>query len=1341
MEMEHEIKQATQLLQAQRAVDRDEQPLAWIRNRLSSQAGTVYTPREVNKVLAEVVEADGSVGVVKALLALGADVNFVRKRHSSTWNKLTHRNQPSERNNILIRAVTRCRPETVHAIAAHADQANLDSALHHAIARGNLAVVAALMEHGASPVHLHDDFQEVVFHDQLPLLKVLLSGHHLPCLACRSTGLRIAVENRSVEAVRLLLEHWADVNYGDAVALTRAVELLRPDLVSLLLSGPVQPSSRSLDAAVGKLHPLLGDHETGPNREMLELCLAAGATGPETIRLVTEGLIDLVRRRQTHLIGIILRYKRAPGQFEAAALIEAIRAEHMDVVAKLLEFKPSSTSLAIAISQTVGVGGPQFRYEATHLLIQSGARGPCAGEALAKTVHCLVANMKRGDKASIERDTRLFHLLLHEGKADVDWGKGEALQVAVRSASVGLVEEILAKEPSPESLGTALKWAMDIRDGNKKQVLVEMLVRRRIDEDAAGNALVTIFKTEPGNAPVAELLLTRASVNYNDGEVFIHAIRNFRPETFHLLLGQGIGYKALFTAVTEGLKAPRPDRKLLFGDLVARMQLDHLNIALKHIVLEHDSDLDVARMLLDSGAEPAYEDGLCIKHAASMLNHDLLSLLSAYLAQHSSIYTQALAAIISRGKQWIAFEHVEVINILLQHGASGHIAGKAMIDVVDQLVCQPSRADLADTFLRKMFAANVDVNHENGKAISIAASRGDLFLLRLLLANGATPSSATLALTAAIMAHHDEPLLLQIVGVLSEQETAVPDFNRSIPGLPPPIFQCLKAYGHSVVVLDSLVRAGCRLETTVPMQVFSHHARDRKDRSVSSEMEPVSVLMWALLQEEGLISLPVIAALIRHGADLSYTTPLSRTTPLLVAAKSGRIDIVRLLLESGARISVKDALGHSALFYASRSGNAKLVELLLGSKPPLNDGSLHEACRGFHVRVMQLLLEAGHDANFRSIKHGGRTALGEIALRAAPPADVAIAEEALDLLAAAEASPLLKVDGKTVIFLALDNEHNETITKLLLERMLYRTLNSLENTYQHGTLHYSPTMYIAKGILLGPPSEILLQLLKAHGCEDRYYATIEETQPHDAVGLPEEIRDYERERRARERQRRLVEEEHASAIRREREKAAAVAQLEADKHHHTVQQREELSQQQRRHRGLDHHQAIQMKAEKHHAEAQIKLSAAGVHSSIRWQKHADDLAMQAQKRDADLAHRQASHQQRVERQRDEAALEAGADELRRAREEQRQRLTYENQKMVQEYEMLCRRRQLEREALDARVAGAREKHEMKMTELRSHRGNIIGQVNLEELRRWHEIERRMKLGAAPIAVEGKKLLA
>lgn len=843
-------------------------------------------------------------------------------------------------------------------------------------------------------------------------------------------------------------------------------------------------------------------------------------------------------------------------------------------------------------------------------------------------------------------------------------------------------------------------------------------------------------------------------------------------------------YKALFTALLEALKAPRPDRTIVFGELLGRLQLDHLNTALKHIVLEETMDLPLAGMLLNAGAESTYEDGICIKHAASKLDPDLLSLLSEYSGQSEAIYTQALAAIINRGKQWIAFEHVDVIDILLRHGASRQITNRAMVEIVDHLAGRESQEDLAKALLGKLFVANVDVNYENGKAISIAASRGDPRLLSYLLANGATSSSATFALTAAIMAHHDEALLLQLIDIFANQRSATPDFDRSLPGLPPPIILCLKSYGHSVAIVDRLVKAGCRLEATIPMPVCSNEFDNEGGGAVDSGSEPITVLMWALLQEKKLISSAVISALLGHGgkfcsvnrhasllteaADVSFAASRSRMTPLLLAVKSGRTDLAQVLLDAGARVSTKDVLGHSALFYAARAGNADLVSLLLKSKPIVNDGSLHEASRGFHVQVMKLLLEAGHDPNYRSSKHGGRTALGEMALKATVPRDIAVAEEALDLLASVEASPLLKVHGKTVIFLALDNQHNEAITRVLLDRMLYKTLNSHENTYQQGIYHYSPTMYIAKSLLLGPPSQALLQLLKNHGGEDRFYATIEEVQPPDAVGLPEEIRDYERGRRARERQNRLLDEDHAATLRRERERAHAHLQLRDEEHTLKLRQSDELSEQKRRHRGLDHQQAVQLKAEAHHVASDIRAGEANVTSQLRWQRHRDDMAMLAQRRDSDAAHRRRAHAQRLDERRDRARLADEQGELRHARslahlrdvqrrrwagreDRNRQQLEFENLRMVQEYEHQWRRKQLERERMEEKErmlaerdgrkrAGAREKHELKMTELRTQRGNIIGQVNLEELRRWQASQQASQHGVV-VAGAGRKLLA
>ncbi len=142
--------------------------------------------------------------------------------------------------------------------------------------------------------------------------------------------------------------------------------------------------------------------------------------------------------------------------------------------------------------------------------------------------------------------------------------------------------------------------------------------------------------------------------------------------------------------------------------------------------------------------------------------------------------------------------------------------------------------------------------------------------------------------------------------------------------------------------------------------------------------------------------------------------PLQRPerTPLILAAKAGRLDVVQMLIKAGAKQPAKDIFHRSALFYASRSGNVGAVSLLLQGKPSKNDGSLHEAARCFHPEVIRLLLDAGHDIDYRSTKHGGRTALGEMALRGRVPDDIATAEEAAELLKEEGANPWCKCMGK-----------------------------------------------------------------------------------------------------------------------------------------------------------------------------------------------------------------------------------------------------------------------------------------------------------------------------------------
>ncbi|KAH8890162.1 ankyrin [Thozetella sp. PMI_491] len=1384
--MDFDLEEAKRLLKLHREAATAEK--SSIRLRLRSSPDGVYSYTEANHVLAEVVGRNGRVGLVQALLSLGADVNFTRRRSLKSWDKLARRHQQEERSDILQRATRQGSAEIVHALADYSDQITLDSALLDAMARQDLAVMKALLVHGADPAELHEDFLNLISQNHVSMVKLLLEGPRLPCLSCRSSGLRIAVKNKTPEMMRILLKSGADINHDSASALLLAVDCWRPDFVAMLIGGPVAPLPSSLDQAAGRAHSKMGADESDEGRAILHMCLEGGGAGPETNRILTKGVVDAVRNRQLQLLDTLLKFTTPSGQYEAVTLVEAIKAQQIDTLVKLLAFKPSPQSLTVSVGQAIQEDDVDVRYKVTQLLIGAGAQGQCVADAFIEVTKWVIDNEQYKGTTMEETDRKIFDLLLDDGNADINHRAGRALQIAVTSPCMDVAWRIVEKQPSPDALGASLPLAMGLEDIEERRSMVEMLVRNNVAQEALDKALVEAVKGGPPNRPVIELLLSRGNINYNNGEAFIFAIRNSDKDTLRELLKQGASYKALFTATMEALKVARPERPAMLRELTGRLELDHLNLALKYIALEPYPDVELARVLLQAGADATLENGVCIKHAACNLDAKSLHVLTQFSERNEAIFTQAFLGLVNRGKQWIAFEHLELVNLLLSYGASGDVVNRAMVDVVDQLAGNPAQRDLAEKLVDMLIVSGADVNYEDGKVLGIAAGSGDAALLAQLLGQGATMESATFAFSTAIMAHHDEQQLLELIDVFVDERTTTPDVRRPLPGMLPPLLLCLNYYG-SVALLDRLWKLGCDLDSTIPYEVYADESDPSRQSIDGFGKEPVTALMWALLQPDQKIGAHLIDAMIKRDADVSYMAPRSKATPLILAAKQGRLDVAQLLIEAGAKQPAKDVFQRSALFYASRSGNHNLVALLLNGKPGKNDGSLHEASRCFHPKVMQMLMDAGHDADYRSTKHGGRTALAEMALLGRIPADVSTAEEAAEMLKDAGANPLVQVHGSSVMFLALDNQEPVPIVQMLLEKILWKYVNDEACIYQEGDLNYSPTMYVAKGIAKSPPSASadLIRLLKDHGATDRYYATIEKAQPADAVGLPAHIQDYEDARRARERRLQLEEEEHSIALRREAEQAQHRVRIADLEHDSVIRHGDALSAQALRHRGLAHNQDIQIEAEKHHNTSNIAMSEANTRSRIGWQAHRDteemraevrgnDLAHAAQTRAADLEHARQVQTQRVNERaqnwelkhnireqrhlqdlghraaRDQQALgkrEAlHAAELRQKALDKAQDLEHKKQLDQHDYwttvnknraqlayhragamDKLEAQKQIqwhdrENRLLQDQATSDREmrSHRMKMLELETERGNMIGKVNLEEWGRWKQIQ-------------------
>ncbi len=560
-----------------------------------------FSYKEVNQVLDQAIDHGQPAALVGAILDLGADVNHVQRRSSNLWKKVTRQAHGPERSEVLQKAARKSPADVVQVLAEQADQENLDAALHNAIVRGDLAVVRVLLRGGADPAELHDDFEQAVSRRDKDLVSVLLSAAKLPCQRCRSSGLGVAVQNDDANVLKLLIGRSADVNYNQGEALALAVKAEKLDFIDLLLAGPIAASPETLDFAVGAAVTGTSRRDSKAARNMVETCLRAGSSGPATERLLTEGLVEAARR-QSGLLDVLLRFTTPTDPYHTRAIVQAIEAGQKGVLEKMFHYKLSDVALSSALSHAMSVKDSSARLDFVRLVIAAGARGRPVAEALVHATRILKKTSPDPDSKGDTPESRLVDLLLDQGKADVGYNRGEALQVAVRGALVHVVKSFVDRHPSQEALEAALPFAMGLEEPSQMHAVIAVLLRGGLGGKAADQCLVDAVRGGPATKHLVKLLLTKASVNYSAGEALKCAIRKQDLGSFQLILAQHPDDDTLSAALQATFTLSRADREAYFKELLPNLQDDHLGEALHELVREPVPDLDLLQATL--GAEP-----------------------------------------------------------------------------------------------------------------------------------------------------------------------------------------------------------------------------------------------------------------------------------------------------------------------------------------------------------------------------------------------------------------------------------------------------------------------------------------------------------------------------------------------------------------------------------------------------------------------------------------------------------------------------------------------------------------------------------------------------------------
>lgn len=937
--------------------------------------------------------------------------------------------------------------------------------------------------------------------------------------------LRCPPEKRTLVVLKALLAAGVDINTQRGSALCRAVAGGNSIITDVLLAA--KPNAASLQAAMPYALRIQDQTERlaftakllnagAPASEVNRALVHAIAAYPDDFALINtlvsraetsdgEALSEAVKRGRAVLVELILtRTKTLPAEKLNASFAEAVKIQNLDDRKSICE-----------------------------LLLKAGAAGNVVSEALLA--------------AAGSGDLTLGSILLNHG-ASVDHQEGQSVIEACRAGSSDVLKMLLSTKAivNTETLERGFQAATEVGDLKQRADVFRMLLDKGVSGPVVDAQLVSAARFGDDAADLVGLLLQYgASTDFNGGEAVYNATRCAFLGILKMMLcvspADGKQQKPSPDTLVRALKASSklsgaPRYQVMRWLFIAGLPVsDDVHVALNKAVNEEEASIGLIKLLLENGASPTANGCKSLVDAAQKLNFPILDLfLRGEIAQNDLSWTFQQTFTAAEVNVWLSEPGLQLAQRLVEKGVDGDGLSEALNAALDSL--GTDRDEIARKFIGLLIQFNADINQGQGKALVKAARTADTLLIQQMIQQ--RPDSESLSMAFPYVFDHEasEAEALELVTLFTDYRDGEirldPMFSH--PDSEPVMFKALSRYPRSTKIVSALLDAGYYHDQMGKARIF-----DGID-----EEEQVNLLIWCLLQPQKRISSGIITLFIEKGARVNFETPVSKTTPLMLAIKEKRHDIVKQLVLAGAEVDVADITGNTPLTLATQVGGelgTMMMSNILAAEPSQNDGSLHNAARDLNLKAMQVLVDFGHEVDFPSPLHGGRTALGELCLHAADLAPLTAAQEkamekAMCFLLKEGTDLSLLSEGKSVLLLAMDSADVVPTTRALLKVGMWKHINQPWNLYSDGVYTYSPTQYAKRVLPQTNVIEQLLKLLKANRAQEVYYAN-EGPQPEGALGLPDDIVRAERERKSRLERIQLEAEDHARTLARTKEVA------------------------------------------------------------------------------------------------------------------------------------------------------------------------------------------------------------
>ncbi|KAJ9150821.1 NF-kappa-B inhibitor alpha [Pleurostoma richardsiae] len=949
--------------------------------------------------------------------------------------------------------------------------------------------------------------------------------------------------HRTLAAVKALLAAGADVNAHKAAALCHAVAAACAPLADMLFAA--RPRPQSLQAAMPHA---LRVADPMDRLTLTRRLLAAGAPAVEANRALVFAVAAYPA--DLPLIGTLAAHAEAGDGEALTAAVKRGRPEVVEVILSKARRNYTVPVLNGAFAEATKIDKDKGARKAIcELLLKAGASGPVVSDAL-------LAAAGSGDLV-------LGAVLLDRG-ASVEHQDGQAIVEACRAGAPDVLKMLLSGKAAVKeaTLARGFQAATEVGDLGERAAVFHLLLEKGVSGEVVDAQLVSAARFGDDALGLVRLLLEAgASTDYNSGEAVWNATRCAFLGILELMLGVADNGAAIsarqrrpsHATMARALKAswrlsPEPRYKVIEWLFRAGLPAtEDVHVGLHKAVNEDEPNMALVRLLLANGASPLTNGCQTLVDAAQKLRFPVLDVfLEGEIPQKDVNWAFSQVFTSESAEKWLCEDGLKVAQRLLEKGAGGEGLSGALAVAIDHL--RTEKDGIARRFVDLLVQHKADVNWKRGLPLCKAAKSADAKLIRQLLQ--LKPNGESLSMAFSYLFDHELPEqeALEMVTLFTDYHEGCDrlDVMFAHPESQPVVFRAIAGYPRSSKMLEALLHAGYYHDQMGTALILPEPGQE----------EPVNLLTWCLLQPQKKVSSSLITMLIDKGAKVNFETRLSKTTPLMLAIQSRRQDLVKALILAGAEVDVADVTGNTPLTMATGIGGdlgTLMMTNILAAEPSKNDGSLHNAARELDLGAMQVLIDFGHEVDFPSPLHGGRSALGELCLHAAGAGELTAArekamEKAMDFLMQQGTDLSLLSDDKSVLLLAMESSDPVNTTKALLKVGMWKLVNKPFNHFTDGTHTYSPTMYASRVLATrsGTQNTQLLALLKANRATDVFYAN-EGPQPADAVGLPDHILLAERERRARTDRLALEDADHARRIAHTRELATLQDRILAER--------------------------------------------------------------------------------------------------------------------------------------------------------------------------------------------------